>query len=122
MAGKSTVTAEFPTVSIGGKTYELKPTLNAVRRISQAAGGILAAYKRSSDMDIDVTATVIAAGANLTFKNQEESDKFAKAVWQTDLQEYQSGLSEYFVLLFQGGKKAEPDDEKPKEEAKEGNA
>ncbi len=119
---KAVLSTAFPTVSIGGKTYTLKPTLAAVRKITSAGGGLLSAYRRSSDMDIDMTAAVIAAGADLTFKDQEEADAFSEAVWREDRKNYQTGLSNYFILLFRGGKPKEDDEPRPeaKKEA-EGN-
>lgn len=118
---KSVLTAKYPTVKIASATYTLVPTLAAVRKITQSAGGILSAYRRSNDMDIDVTAAVIAAGANIVFKDQDEADAFAEAVWREERKNYTSGLSEFFILLFQGGKPKEDEEPSEKKEG-EGNS
>lgn len=117
-----TVTTEFPSVRIGGKSYTLTPTLAAVRKLAAAAGGVRAAYRRFSDMDIDVTAATIAAGANIDFRDQKEADVFAEKVWRTPQEHYLAGVSDFFVLLFNGGQRREPvEDEKPAAGGDEGN-
>jgi len=118
-----TVSADFPTVRIGIKTYTLNPTLSAVRRINQALGGLLPAFRRCNDLDIDAIATVISAGAGLSFEDQNAADKFTEAVWKADRDEYIKGLVAFLSLLLAGGKK--PDEKKQAEEsegASEGNA
>lgn len=112
-----TISADFPTVKIGATTYTLTPTLAAVRRVNVALGGLLPAFRRCNDLDIDAIAAVIAAGAGLDFEDQDEADKFAERVWKADRDAYIKGLVAFLSLLLAGGRK--PDEKKPDEAAEE---
>lgn len=114
----SIVTSKFPSVTIGGTVYELVPTLKAVRQLTNAGGGLLAAYRRVMDMDMDVIASVISAGADLTFGKPAEFDAFVEAVWKEPRDNYSSGVSEFFSLLFNGGKVKSDDAAEKKVEKK----
>lgn len=116
MSKKSALSETYPTVKVGNKTYTLTPTINAARRIGQAFGGLRSALRKCIDIDIDACVGVIAAGADLTFDSQKELDAFTSELFfNTARDDYESGLSEYLLIMLNGGKRPETDKPKPDE-------
>lgn len=128
MAKKSVVTEAYPKVKVDGKTYELKPTQQAVRQICGAYGGLLTAFRQVNDANPFTSAAVIAFGANLTLED-DEVQKFEEKVWKTPRSDYANGVVKYLGILLNGGKpldeKADDEDDKteaePEKEADQGN-
>lgn len=52
-------------VEIDGDRYELKPTVDAIRRISRAYKGLAPALAALQNVDVDAIAQVILAGAGV---------------------------------------------------------
>lgn len=106
-----TITKPYPVATVAGVNYELKPTLEAVRRITQLSGGIAAAYRKIADLDYDVIAGVIIAGAGLKLKGEDEINAFVSAVWKEyPRTNWHTGLMEYVLLLLNGGVEREEDE------------
>lgn len=59
------------TISLGNDKIELKPTLDAVRRIEHRFGGLSPALDALQKLSVDGTSSIIAAGAGL--KGEKES-------------------------------------------------
>lgn len=99
------VTAEPIAVEVGGKTYELKPTLQAVRAVGQSLGGLGPAFRRIRDLDIDAMAAIIVAGCGAQMKNRE-IDALTEAVWQHEDKVSLGGdLIDYLTILLNGGRR-----------------
>lgn len=117
---KSVVTDEPFKVSIDGKEYELKVTLNAIRAIDGTSGGILPAVHGCRQRNIDAISSVIVAGAGIAFEDQDAADAFFMKVFAEPAANYSVGLNRYLMVLINGGKQpaAEP---KEQTETTEGN-
>lgn len=59
-------------VELGEKTYNLSPTLDAMRKINRQFGSLMDAGARIARYDFDAMAFIIRAGAGLTDKQSEQ--------------------------------------------------
>lgn len=84
-------------VVVGGVTYELRPTLSAVRAIESRLNGLRGASGALHAVSVDAAAIVIAAGANLT---KEQAAELPEAVWQHGVTEVTPQLIEYLGALY----------------------
>ncbi|WP_145155561.1 gene transfer agent family protein [Pseudomonas oryzihabitans] len=66
-------------LEIDGETYQLRPTLAAVRAIEARFGGLRGAAAGLHGTSVDAVAIIIAAGANLT---EKQAEALPEKVWQ----------------------------------------
>ena len=100
----SVVLCETVTVEVGGETYELKATLQAMRTVSQIFGGLRPAIERVTNLDLDATASVIIAGAGLRL-DRKGADALVEQIWQTDKKgPINAPVLDYLSILVSGGK------------------
>jgi len=108
-------------VEIDGETYELKPTLAALRKISRkfavpgdTTRGLRPAIESCSSLDPDQMAEIIAIGANID--SGSEKKKLPEAVFATGIINVLPQVTEYLMLLLNPtGKDAEEDVDEPGE-------
>lgn len=100
-------------IVIDGNTYQLRPTLAAVRAIEARFGGLRGAASALHAVSVDGAAFIIAAGANLTDK---QAEGLPEAVWQEGVAAMTPLLNDYLAALYnpRGGT---PGKEKPPESA-----
>lgn len=105
--GKDVILAAPIAVAVGAARYELKPTIQAVRAISRALGGLAAAARAVREIDPDATAAVIIAGAGLRLE-PDEVDALVNDVWQGDLGRINGKVLEFLAVLLNGGAPVRP--------------
>lgn len=90
-------------VAVGDITYELRPTLAAVRVIESRLNGLRGASAALHAVSVDAAAIVIAAGADIT---GEKAQELPEAVWQHGVAEITPRLIEFLGALYnpRGGK------------------
>lgn len=90
-------------VVVGDVTYELRPTLAAVRAIESRLNGLRGASAALHAVSVDAAAIVIAAGANLA---SDKTEGLPEAVWQHGVAELTPRLIEFLGALYnpRGGK------------------
>lgn len=66
-------------LEIDGETYQLRPTLAAVRAIEARFGGLRGAAAGLHGTSVEAVSVVIAAGANLT---EKQAAALQEKVWQ----------------------------------------
>lgn len=84
-------------IKLDDETYNLKPTLAAVRAIEAYFGGLRGASQAINALSIDGCAVIIAAGAGLTGKDAEP---IAEQVWQAGVVDVGVELNKYLVTLY----------------------
>jgi hypothetical protein len=90
-------------VTLGGETFVLEPTLNALQRIDRSFGSIRAAVQRCSELSLEAIVSVIAAGADVDAK---EAKRLPELVYREGLVNVAPQLTEYLVALMNpGGRK-----------------
>lgn len=116
-----TVTAMPITVSVGGKTYELSPTIGAVRLINGVFGGLKPALDAVQALNFDAVAQIINAGTGGKLKAKEVG-AIGEALWTAeDRGDAMGATVEFLVTLLNGGRPPAPATEEDAE-ADEGNA
>lgn len=110
MAKKSVIAEPTVTVEVAGESYELRPTLAAVRAVNSGLGGLVPAFRQVQDINVDAFALVIAAGAGLRLKAKEYDD-FVEQIWRSpDKAAIGAPLSDFLSLLLRGGRPAVEDE------------
>lgn len=106
MAGK--VNHGVVELQLGDATYELKATIDAMRRIDSNFGSIREAWRQCADMSLDALVSVIAAGAGLTKKGAEDVPEqvFAEGVVRVAAK-----MPEYMGLLMNPSGREDDGDE-----------
>ena len=84
-------------IKLDDETYNLKPTLAAVRAIESYFGGLRGASQAINALSIDGCAVIIAAGAGLTGKDAEP---IAEQVWQAGVIDVSIQLNAYLAALY----------------------
>lgn len=85
------------TVEVGEKTYELIPTLDAVRRIEARFGGLRGASQALNALSVDGAAHIIASGAGLT---ERRAEALPEEVWKAGVLDVSVQLNAYLVALY----------------------
>ena len=62
-------------VVVDGETHEMKPTVNAIRRISRGCKGLLPALQALQNVDVDALALVVVAGIGVTGRPAREIEE-----------------------------------------------
>lgn len=99
-------------VELGGKKYELKPTLAALRKIGRKfstpgdmSRGLRTALESCSSLDPDQLAEIIAIGADI---EQAKAKKLPDAIFDAGIVNVLPKVTEYLMLLLDPtGKKDE---------------
>ena len=114
MSKASVVMCETVTVSVAGREYELKATLQAMRAVSQVFGGLRPAIQRVTDLDLDATASVIIAGAGLRL-GRKEADALVDEIWKSENKgDIAAPVLDFLSMLLNGGRPFDADnDDKP---------
>lgn len=84
-------------VTVGDETYELKPTLAAVRSIEAHFGGLRGAAQALYAMSVDGVAHIIASGAGL---NAKQAQELPEQVWQHGVVELIPAVNSYLGALY----------------------
>lgn len=110
-------------ITLGDETHILRPTLNAMRKISRAHGGFRLALQSWMNQDFDALVSIIKIGADIPDKGETA---LALKVYETGMNDrVLMPVYKYLQVLINGGKNPPPDDAPPAEqtaEATEGNA
>lgn len=85
------------TVKVGEESFELVPTLKAVRAIEARLGGLRGASQTVTALSVDGVAIIIAAGAGLEGKAAEA---IPEKVWQAGVLEVSTQVNAYLVVLY----------------------
>ncbi len=85
------------TITLGDESYELLPTLAAVRAIEARFGGLRGAVQAITSLSVEGCAAIIAAGAGLAGKHAEAVEE---QVWQTGVVEVSVQLNKYLAALY----------------------
>ena len=106
-------------LTLGDDTYTLRPTLNAIRTLSRAHGGLRPALQTLFNQDFDGVVSIIKIGAGVPDRDEKALAAKVYAAGMNDAT--LMPLVEYLKVLMNGGKPPPPDDAPPTEET-EGNA
>ncbi|PTU53966.1 hypothetical protein DBB42_01765 [Pseudomonas plecoglossicida] len=85
------------TLVVGGRTYTLKPTLDAALLIESRFGGLRAALESMRLMSIAACADIIIAGANL---KPDEHSVIAGDVFRTGVAKVSGQLTDFITVLL----------------------
>lgn len=94
-------------VGVGEVTYELQPTLDALRKINRRYDSLLDALRLIRSVDFDAVCFILAAGAGLSPKQTEMLEKqvFAEGVINVI-----GPLADFMTVLMDPLGKADDDD------------
>lgn len=106
-------------LTLGDETYILRPTLNAIRTLSRAHGGLRPALQTLFNQEFDGVVSIIKIGAGVPDRDEKALAAKVYAAGMNDAT--LMPLVEYLKVLMNGGKPPPPDDAPPAEEP-EGNA
>jgi len=106
-------------LALGDDTYILRPTLNAIRTLSRAHGGLRPALQTLFNQEFDGVVSIIKIGAGVPDRDEKALAAKVYAAGMNDAT--LMPLVEYLKVLMNGGKAPPPDDAPPAEEP-EGNA
>ncbi len=97
------------TIELNGKEYDLKPTLNAVRKIQRRFGGLRGALESLTQLNTEHIAHIVAAGAGVGAReiNDLEEDVFQEGAGSAVEQ-----VSPFISLLLDPKGEQEGDDGK----------
>jgi len=84
-------------ITVGDETYELKPTLAAVRSIEARYGGLRGAAQALHNMSVDAVAYIIASGAGLS---ETQAKVLPEQVWQHGAVELIPAVNAYLSALY----------------------
>ncbi|MGV6473507.1 hypothetical protein [Azotobacter vinelandii] len=84
-------------ITLGGSTYELVPSLGAVRAIEARFGGLRGAIQACEGLSVEGVAHIVAAGAGLTGK---AAAGLPDEVWQAGVAEVSVQLRPYLLALL----------------------
>lgn len=98
------------TITLGGEERTLAPTLGAATRISRAFNGFQGALQQLQASDLDAYVTVIQHGLGL--RTEAETKGLREKVWAAGLNRLVLPLTEYVLMLSNGGRPLEePEDD-----------
>lgn len=89
-------------IELGGRTYHLKPSLGATRRLSRLKGGFQGVFEGIIAQDFDLYATVIKAGLE-SEKNLSDKD-LENYVYEAGIVNLIDPVAKYVRCLQNGGK------------------
>jgi len=90
-------------VTVGGETYRLEPTLAAYRHISRFFESLAKCADRVMAYDVDAVASVIIAGTGENF-TEERGEALAAAYFREPVKATAADkCSDFLVLLHRGG-------------------
>jgi hypothetical protein len=89
-------------IDLGGDTVALLPTLNAATRISRQFGGFQGALQRIQASDLDAYVSVIQHAIGM--RTEAETKGLREKVWGTGLNRLVLPLTEYVLMLANGGR------------------
>ena len=105
MATKASLGAGDVDIVLEGETFTLRPSLKAAQAISRQAGGIMAAFKGLSDLDLDMATGIIAVGLGKKPTEVEET------VWRTGIASLIPGLTSFLSNIANGGRPSDGGEE-----------
>jgi hypothetical protein len=85
------------TITLGDESYELLPTLAAVRAIEARFGGLRGAAQAITSLSVEGCAAIVAAGAGLAGKH---AGAVEEQVWQAGVVEVSVQLNSYLAALY----------------------
>ena len=96
-------------VHAGGVSYELVPSLAALRGINATLGGLLPAFEKVKSLNFDAMASVIVAASGEKV-DQAGFDRLVTAIWQGD-DGAKTGavIVDYLLVMLNGGRSAVDD-------------
>lgn len=106
-------------LKLGDNTYILRPTLNAMRALSRAHGGLRPALQTLINQEFDGVVSIIKIGAGIPDKDEKALAAKVYAAGMNDAT--MMPLVNYIKILLNGGKPSPADDAPPTGEP-EGNA
>lgn len=95
-------------IEIGNETHTLRPTLRAAQTISRQTGGIRAAMEAVTNFDLDTMTTVVGLGLGLDGKALKE---LPERIYETGIGSLVAPLTRYLVILANGGRMPNDDDD-----------
>lgn len=120
MSSKNVViTAEMMKVNLLGEEYELNVTIQGVRKITAAFGGLRPAVMAVENLNYDAVAAVLASGTDRQWKSSD-LQQLAEEIWQTpDNNAYVSAATALLLMYLQGGRRPVKDEKKASKKAKD---
>lgn len=106
-------------LTLGDETLTLRPTLNVIRKLSTAFGGLRSALQAVINTDFDGIVTIIKIGGGVPDK---DTDALMGKVFRAGITDTTMAPVVSFLLNLQNGGKPPPDATQPPAEASEGNA
>lgn len=102
-------------VIVGAETYSLAFTLKAVKNIERRFGGLSPALQEVQKLSLNVAASIIAAGANLTLK-PKDFEALEEEIYEHGIGEVTPPLIQYLLALLNPAAKSEEELAKDAEE------
>lgn len=110
---KGAATAPDYVVTLAGEDYALIPSIQAVRGLNTAFGGLAPALEAVRALNYDSLARIVAVGAQARLKNREV-EALGEALWAlpaAERGEVLGTVADYLVVLLNGGRPVEPGDD-----------
>ena len=99
-------------IEIDGKTYQLKPTLNALECLSKKYENFQSIYTRIGSMNLEAYTDVVYAGVKGTLPpNNKERQESNAEIYRSGIITLMPSLIEFLGMLLNGGKRPTPEDD-----------
>ena len=99
---------------LGNETYELRPTINAMRMLNQKYGGMQNVMDKIIGMDMQAIEDVLVAGLGPSYQNPKARNQLMEKVFAEgvtdDTGQFMLKCQRYVVSLLRGGKPYSPND------------
>lgn len=96
------------TVSLGGETLELKPTINAAQVLSQRYGGLQDVQMKIVALDMNVITDVLCLGLGPRYASAKQRQWIAEKSFEAGLSDDTGGIAAqaqmYVLSLMRGGR------------------
>lgn len=99
------------TITLNDEEYELRPTLEAYRKIQTQFGGLRGALEALTQMNVDSLTHIICAGAGI---GKREQEKVAQNVFDHGISDVTEQLTPFLSALFNPKGQDDDDDEDEK--------
>ncbi|WP_427023041.1 hypothetical protein ACP4J4_10390 [Aureimonas ureilytica] len=110
-------------ITLGGETYNLRPTLKAANAVSRQYGGFVGAFNALQMLNLEVATFIVRTGTNMkkadggSISTEDLNDK----VWRAGVGKLTAPLARYVAILQNGGKDPDESNEDEAEGSDQGN-
>lgn len=99
-------------ITLDGEKRVLRPTLNAIRKVSRLADGVGGAVAKVQKVDFDAIVMIVAVGLDLT---EEGAKGLEEKVFATGAMNLSAPCVKYLTILANGGRPITTEDGSSKE-------